>query len=93
VETHPPPQMRLVGGRARIISPLAARLNEASMSPHAARVAERLAELVVALCSFLRPLPSERVEFTLRRERPRSVVTPWSSRRMPTLPSAQDCRS
>jgi len=93
VETPPPAQMRLVGGRARIRSPLAARLEEASMLPHAARVAERWAELGVALCSFLRPPPSERVEFTLLRERPRSVVTPWSPCRMPTLPSARDCRT
>jgi len=93
VETPPLPQMRLVGGRARIRSPLAARLEEASILLHAARVAERWAELGVTLCSFLWPSPSDHVEFTLRRERPRSVVTPWSLRRMPTLSSARDCRT
>jgi len=30
---------------------------------------------------------------TLRRERPGSVVTPWSPRRMQMSPSAQDCRT
>jgi len=63
------------------------------MSPYAARVAERWAELGVALCSFLRPPLSDHVKFTLRRERPQSIVTPWSPRRLPTLPSAQDCRT
>ena len=59
METPLPPQMRLVGERARIRFPLAARLEKASMSPHSARVAERWAELGVALCFFLPPPMSE----------------------------------
>jgi len=63
------------------------------VSSHVARVAEMWAEPDVAPCFFLRRPPSDRVEFTLRLGRPQFVVTLWSPRRMPTLPSARDCRT